>query len=118
MEFQNSTKTHHYSQLPEKLITTGSVPDTQKIYRPSKSIDPEVAQVVQKVFAGSPKKVGSLFTVHKMCSKMSLNGVLGSRTTVKHSLPKTATFAWSLERRCWLGMKIGLISLIIQCSLE
>ena len=92
----------------EKLITTGSVADTRRSGRPSKSRDPEVEQVFKKrlpvvrksQFDKQQGKMGSSFTVYEMCSKMSLNGVLGSRTTctVKHSLPETATIVRSLER--------------------
>ena len=39
-----------------KLMTTGSVSDTQRSGRPSKFKDPEVVQVVQEMFSGSPQK--------------------------------------------------------------
>ena len=40
----------------KKLMTTGSVADTQRSGRPSKSRDPEVVQVVQEMFTRSPHK--------------------------------------------------------------
>ena len=39
-----------------KLMTTGSVSDTQRSGRPSKFKDPEVVQVVQEMFSGRPQK--------------------------------------------------------------
>ena len=39
-----------------KLMTTGSVSDTQRSGRPSKFRDPEVVQVVQEMFSRSPQK--------------------------------------------------------------
>ena len=40
-----------------KLMTTGSLTDTQRSGRPSKFRDPEVVQVVQKMFTRSPQKL-------------------------------------------------------------
>ena len=90
----------------EKKITTGSVADTRRRDRPSNSRDPEVVQVAQEMFTCSPKKsirqAGRESWLSFHCArnvlKMNLNGMLGSCTTVKHSLLKTATFVCSLGR--------------------
>ena len=83
-------------------MTTGSVTDGSS--RPYKVRNPEVEHAVQEIFTSSlhksirqeARESGLSFLCVRNVLKMSLNGVLESHTTAKHSLSSTATFVRNL----------------------
>ena len=79
---------------------TRSVTDAQINGCLSNSNEQKVVKIVPEMFTHNPKsqfykqrgKVGSPLTVYKLSLSRSMNGMLGSHTTLKHTLLKTVAF--------------------------